>query len=59
MKPDGALEIDASPILKAEPDVWWGEPGIDALLWADPTPYAPPVGRDPVSPALVMAEAVL
>lgn len=24
------------------PDVWWGEHGIDALLWADPTPYAPP-----------------
>lgn len=21
-----------------EPDVWWGEGGIDALLWANPRP---------------------
>jgi hypothetical protein len=26
-----------------EPDVWWGSNGIDALLWADPPPYAEPV----------------
>lgn len=25
-----------------EPDVWWGEDGIDALIWADPTPYERP-----------------
>jgi hypothetical protein len=23
-----------------EPDVWWGESGIDALLWAEDQPYA-------------------
>ncbi len=22
-----------------EPDVWWGEHGIDALIWADGQPY--------------------
>lgn len=22
------------------PDVWWGECGIDAGIWADPRPYA-------------------
>jgi hypothetical protein len=26
-----------------EPDVWWGEDGIDALLWADAEPYAYPL----------------
>lgn len=27
-----------------EPDVWWGQDGIDALLWADPPrPYAEPL----------------
>jgi hypothetical protein len=32
---------DAFPIWhnEPEPDVWWGEEGIDALLWADPRPY--------------------
>ncbi len=25
-----------------EPDVWWGEDGIDAMIWADPTPYREP-----------------
>ena len=24
------------------PDVWWGEHGIDALIWADPAPYRRP-----------------
>jgi hypothetical protein len=27
---------------KAIPDVWWGADGIDALIWADPIPYADP-----------------
>jgi hypothetical protein len=25
-----------------EPDVWWGESGIDADIWSDPIPYATP-----------------
>jgi len=24
------------------PDVWWGDDGIDASLWVDPTPYTEP-----------------
>jgi hypothetical protein len=32
----------------AEPDVWWGECGIDTLLWADGIPYAcPEPDKDP------------
>lgn len=26
-----------------EPDTWWGEDGIDALIWADPLPYEYPL----------------
>jgi hypothetical protein len=33
-----AGELEARP----EPDVWWGEDGIDALTWADPIPYVVP-----------------
>lgn len=25
-----------------EPDVWWGDDGIDAMIWADPLPYGDP-----------------
>lgn len=39
----------------AEPDVWWGESGIDALLWADPAPYGPPATEVPVRSALARA----
>ncbi len=35
----------------AEPDVLWGEYGIDALIWADPSPYGtPPAGATPRAP---------
>lgn len=27
------------------PDVWWGEEGFDALIWADPIPYRRPEER--------------
>jgi hypothetical protein len=30
------------------PEVWWSEDGIDALIWADPQPYA---GAPPGPPA--------
>lgn len=26
-----------------EPDVWWGESGIDADIWSDPIPYVKPL----------------
>jgi hypothetical protein len=29
------------------PDVWWGDDGIDALIWADPLPYADPLSMVP------------
>lgn len=41
------------------PDVWWGEDGIDALIWADPPPYEPPSLGVPADPTLVMAEVIL
>jgi hypothetical protein len=28
-----------------EPDVWWGEDGIDALIWADGPPSDGPADR--------------
>lgn len=28
------------PAAFPEPDVWWGDSGIDALIWADGQPYA-------------------
>ena len=31
-----------APDTTAEPDVWWGHDGIDALIWADPVPYVLP-----------------
>jgi hypothetical protein len=56
MKPDDPPKIDApDPV----PDVWWGENGIDALIWVDPVPYELPSLKVPVSPALVMVEAGL
>lgn len=42
------------------PEVWWGEQGIDALLWADPPPpYGEPSsqGRGSSSEALRGGEA--
>lgn len=30
------------PETLVEPDVWYGEDGIDALIWADPLPYRDP-----------------
>ena len=27
----------------AEPDVWWGPNGIDALVWGDPISYRRPI----------------
>jgi hypothetical protein len=41
MKPNRSLKIDAPAVPKpeSEPDVWWGEEGIDARIWADPRPY--------------------
>jgi hypothetical protein len=44
-----------------EPEVPWGEHGIDALLWADPPPpYREPLPRAPVAScqALPGGEAV-
>ena len=34
--------VGPDPIWDGEPecDVWWGAKGIDALIWADPTPDA-------------------
>jgi hypothetical protein len=32
-QPSGVLDDEPMP------DVWWGEDGIDALIWADPRPY--------------------
>jgi hypothetical protein len=34
------------------PDVWWGDDGIDALLWADPQPYKEPA-ESPVESAAI------
>jgi hypothetical protein len=31
--------IKRKPVALPEPEVWWGESGIDALLWADGRPY--------------------
>ncbi len=41
MKSDRPLKIETSVALREEPapDVWWGEDGIDALIWADAEPY--------------------
>lgn len=39
------LQIDIPPMYPAyvpEPDVWWGEDGIDAWLGAEPICYEPP-----------------
>jgi hypothetical protein len=36
------------PSMGAEPDVWWGSHGIDALLW--PKPYTRSDARDTVEP---------
>ena len=36
-----------SPADEPTPDVWWGEDGIDALLWADAEPYAYPPKERP------------
>jgi hypothetical protein len=39
------------------PDVWWGADGIDALVWADGTPYAEPSGDgEPTRPAVPEVE---
>jgi len=42
----------------AEPDVWWGPDGIDALLWADPPPpYADPLGAEAAEASLELETA--
>lgn len=47
MRPE-PLSATADPLIDRRdeadsyPDVWWGEQGIDALIWADPIPYVPP-----------------
>jgi hypothetical protein len=59
MKSDRPLKIDAPAVPNAAPEVWWGEDGIDALLWADPTPYEPQVSEAPAEPpTLPRAEAI-
>ena len=40
----------SSPLVwcdRPEADVWWGQAGIDALLWADAEPYAYPPKERP------------
>jgi hypothetical protein len=37
--------ITAPDDVLAEPDVWWGPNGIDALTWADGIPYAGPTSN--------------
>jgi hypothetical protein len=32
-----------------EPDVWYGPDGIDALIWADGTPYVEANADDPTA----------
>jgi hypothetical protein len=39
------------------PDVWWGEDGIDALIWADPAPYDAPTPGVPIDGASLATEA--
>lgn len=40
-----------------EPDVWWGEHGIDALIWADARPYAEqPVATSTAVPASLLTD---
>jgi hypothetical protein len=42
------LYPESSGLLVREPDVWWGEEGIDALIWADTRSYAEPLPDAPV-----------
>lgn len=37
-----ALTVKDGSTEHAEPDVWWGEGGIDTLIWVDPIPYKSP-----------------
>jgi len=41
-----------------EPDVWWSEAGIDALIWADPTPYRAMLSEVPANITTASSEAV-
>lgn len=45
MKPTKPNSTDSLSVWDGdpEPDVWYGPEGIDALLWADPVPYADPL----------------
>ena len=50
---------EQSSVWEWEPssDVWWGPDGIDALLWADGTPYVEPSGDgEPTAPVVLEIE---
>jgi hypothetical protein len=40
-----------------EPDVWWGEDGIDAMIWADGQPYSGPSDTFAQLPRMMAGEA--
>lgn len=53
--PCGHSSLFGAEAVAVEPDVWWGPDGIDALLWADPPPYAEPVPEPAASAAPLWA----
>jgi hypothetical protein len=48
---DDPTPTEPAPNCPGDSEVWWGEDGIDAPIWADPRPYDWPVQETTLSPA--------
>jgi hypothetical protein len=51
------VATDAGWHWEPSPDVWWGEDGIDAMIWADGQPYSGPSDTIAQLPRMMAGEA--